>query len=116
MERRQYPRVAVHSHAWVCEFKSEDKADDLEDCVIRDISEGGMQITCECDYYPGKLIMITEQDYLTIGLHPVVGVVTWCKDNGGNEHSYGIKFLHLSDHVLARIKEIVNDLMTQQNV
>lgn len=111
-ERRQFPRVEVNAHVWVCNLDKDNKAVNLEDCVVIDVSEGGLKLACERKYAQGNVLVVTGQGGFFEGLHPVVGLITWCRHIDETSHLYGLKFLGLSDQVLAKIRECVNELLT----
>lgn len=111
-ERRVHPRAILDRRVWICKFKANNEAEDLHDCLVHDISEGGVQVFSNAQYHAGQLVMLTQQIGDEGDLTPVVGVITWAKLDS-NENKYGIKFLNLSENSLREIQSIVARLLIQ---
>lgn len=106
-ERRNFSRVTINKHVWICNFDEGTSPANLTDCLIVDISEGGACIQSSTCYKEGQPLAFTYQDFMEDGLRPVVGVVMWSKRYSETAYRHGIKFLGLNTQMLRKIQEQV---------
>lgn len=106
-ERRLSPRALINGNAWVCVLNEKGGFSDITQCRIVDISEGGAKLRCEHQYRPGQVLAIVSQELYGLSMQPLAAVVM----RSANCGLYGVKFLNVSQHVIAEIKRLVSELL-----